>query len=190
MDDETVEAARRGDPAAFTALWECLSPPVQGYVRSKGVGDADDVTSEVFMSVFTKMPEFKGDAAAFRSFVFTVAHHRVVDHIRRESRRRTREVADDAPEPSTSAASVEDTVVAQVGNERARALIESLAPDQRDVLLLRVFGDLTIDEIATILGKRAGAVKALQHRGVRTLRRNIQGRPVSLSAAATIAEVR
>jgi DNA-directed RNA polymerase specialized sigma24 family protein len=52
-----------------------------------------------------------------------------------------------------------------LATERVRALCDRLAPAQRDVLLLRVFGDLTVDQVARVIGKSRGAVKALQRRG-------------------------
>jgi RNA polymerase sigma-70 factor (ECF subfamily) len=54
---------------------------------------------------------------------------------------------------------------------RLRALIEALTPAQRDVLLLRIFGGLTVEEVARAVRRRPGAVKALQRRGLETLRR-------------------
>jgi len=64
---------------------------------------------------------------------------------------------------------VHEDAVARMADASVRAAIEQLAPDQRAVLLLRIIGDLTIEEIARALGKRPGAVKALQRRGLRRL---------------------
>jgi DNA-directed RNA polymerase specialized sigma24 family protein len=61
-----------------------------------------------------------------------------------------------------------------LGSEtRARDLLTGLTPDQRDVLVLRIFGELPLEQVAAILGKRQGAVKALQHRALATLRRTL-----------------
>jgi RNA polymerase sigma-70 factor (ECF subfamily) len=53
-------------------------------------------------------------------------------------------------------------------------VLADLAPDQREVLTLRVVGDLTVEQVADVLGKSRGAVKSLQHRGVAALRRRLQ----------------
>jgi RNA polymerase sigma-70 factor (ECF subfamily) len=55
----------------------------------------------------------------------------------------------------------------------ARDLLAGLTLDQRDVLVLRIFGELPLEQVAEILGKRLGAVKALQRRGLDALRRNL-----------------
>ena len=70
--------------------------------------------------------------------------------------------------------------MAQLGSDWVTAILDSLASDQRDVLLLRVVSDLSIDETATVLGKTPGAVKALQHRALASIRRKIPEAAVSI----------
>jgi RNA polymerase sigma-70 factor (ECF subfamily) len=61
-----------------------------------------------------------------------------------------------------------------------RALCALLAPEQADVVILRILGDLTIDQIAAVVGKTPGAVKQLQRRGLATLRRITESQAVPL----------
>jgi RNA polymerase sigma-70 factor (ECF subfamily) len=75
---------------------------------------------------------------------------------------------------------VEDEASRSVADERVRRLCESLVPDQRDVLLLRLLGGLTVDEVAATLGKTSGAVKALQRRGYGAISRRLQREGVPL----------
>ena len=58
-----------------------------------------------------------------------------------------------------------------IGDRRVDELLQTLSPDQREVLLMRVVADLTLEQTAAALGKRVGAVKALQHRALASLRR-------------------
>ena len=91
--DLLVAAARTGGGWAFGRLWEQLAPSVAAYLRGRGVRDADDVTSEVFLAAFRGIGRFHGDGVAFRSWLFTIAHHKSVDVHRRPA---TREVLVDA----------------------------------------------------------------------------------------------
>jgi RNA polymerase sigma-70 factor (ECF subfamily) len=75
---------------------------------------------------------------------------------------------------------VEGTVVATLGEERVRGLCERLSDDQRDVLLMRLLGRLTIDEVAAVMGRTPGAVKALQRRGFLAISRLIEREGVPL----------
>lgn len=167
--DGLLARARDGSAEAFAAIYADLARPVAGYLRSRGVGDVEDVTSDVFLAVFAGLGRFTGDAAGFRAWVFTIAHRRSVDHWRRVARRPTAvelDPTDDGP-PVRSA---EDLALEGLADERTRELLSALSEDQREVLLLRVVGDLTIEQIADVLGKSPGAVKALQRRGLARLR--------------------
>ncbi len=150
-----------------------------GYLRAHGAGQVEDLSSEVFLGVFTRLRTFTGNEQKLRSWVFTIAHHRLVDALRRESRQ-VRQAEYDPETDERSAANSEDQALAVLGTERVKQLLDTLSPDQREVLLLRIVGDLTVDQIAEILGKTAGAVKALQRRGLTMLRGQLDRQGVPL----------
>jgi RNA polymerase sigma-70 factor (ECF subfamily) len=99
-----------------------------------------------------------------------VAHHRLVDDLRRRSRRGAT-VEYDPRADDRAEGSAEDAALAQLGAARAHELLAPLSADQREVLLLRVIGDLSLEQTAQAVGKPVGAVKALQHRALASLRR-------------------
>lgn len=176
--EQLVTAAQAGGGWAFERLYQHFAPAVAGYLRVQGARDPEDLTSEVFIGAFTRIGGFQGDARSFRSWLFTIAHHRLVD----DRRRRSRTVATEPLEPDSSdnlGGDAEREALALLGNSRVTALLAELSPDQRDVVALRVLGDLSIEETARIVGKRQGAVKALQRRALTTLRRRIERQAVS-----------
>jgi len=181
MDElqDLVEQARDGSPQAFAAIYECLVRQVAGYLRSRGVPDVEDVTSEVLLAVFTGIGGFEGDGDRFRSWVFTIAHRRPVDHWRKAGRTPMTEPLE-STDSGGEVPSAESSALESIGDQRVLALLETLSPDQRDVLLLRIIGDLTVDQVAVVLGKSPGAVKALQHRGLAQLRRVVEAEGVTL----------
>ncbi len=167
-----LAAAQTGAGWACTQLWKDHAPAVAAFVRVRGSREPDDLTSEVFLAVFERLPTFRGDAAGFRSFVFSIAYRRLVDELRMRSRRRdtVELLADDDPRRSASA---EAEAESRIGDQRVRALLNDLPPDQRDVMVLRIVADLTIDQMADIVGKRPAAVKALQRRALERLRKSV-----------------
>ena len=181
LDDAegVIAAARAGSAEAFTAIYTDLAGPVAAYLRAKGVSEVEDVTSDVFLAVFTGMGRFVGDEAALRSWVFTIVHRRVIDGWRRGGRRPD-VVPYDAERDLRVSRSAEVAALELVGEERALALIGLLTDEQRDVLVLRVVADLTVDDVATVLGSTPGAVKALQRRGLASLRRILSRQGVTL----------
>jgi len=174
--DLLVAAARSGGGWAFGRLWEQLAPSVAAYLRGRGVRDADDVTSEVFLAAFRGIGRFHGDGVAFRSWLFTIAHHKGVDVHRRPAAREVLVDAVGAGAPgldSAPARSAEDVAMEQLAGDGAVRQLATLTDDQRAVLLLRVVADLSLAETAEVLGKPVGAVKALQHRALARLRADL-----------------
>jgi RNA polymerase sigma factor (sigma-70 family) len=165
--DELLLRARGGDKDAFGALFQRLSPGVAGYLRAHRCPDVEDVTSEVFLAAFRGISRFEGDAAALRPWLFSLAHRRRVDAIRRAVRRP--QVVDAGPDDDPrSEPSAEDSALAHTGG--ALALLHRLTEDQREVLALRVVADLSLEDTAVALGRSVGAVKSLQHRALEALR--------------------
>lgn len=166
--------ATHGDEAAWARIYRDLAPAVLGYLRANHAPDPDDVLGEVFLQVARDAPGFEGDERGFRAWVFTIAHHRLIDARRRSARRPVEPVAD-PPEPDRPPADdAAEEALARIGAERVAAVLDALSPDQRAVLLLRVLGDLTVREVGRALGKRPGAVKALQRRGLAAVRRELE----------------
>jgi RNA polymerase sigma-70 factor (ECF subfamily) len=113
---------------------------------------------------------FEGDEAGFRSWVFVMAHHRLIDDLRRRRRRPETVVAPDDLGSLRDASDVAGEVERRHTEHDLRRYIERLTPPQRDVLFLRIFGGLTVEEVAKAVRRRPGAVKALQRRGLEALR--------------------
>jgi RNA polymerase sigma-70 factor (ECF subfamily) len=169
---DVVERARGGEPEAFEAIWRYLSPVVLGYLRGHGVADAEDYTSEVFLGVFNKIGRFHGDLADLRTFVFSVAHARLVDSHRRSAARGVHLSYTPEDDPRT-ARSAETDALDSLAAESAYRMLDGLSADQREVVTLRVIADLSLEETATVLGKRVGAVKSLQHRAMEALKKTL-----------------
>ena len=76
---EVLAAAQANAGWAFRRLFDDLARPVVGYLRLQGAPDPDDLANEAFLGAFSNIDRFEGDEEAFRSWVFTIAHRRLVD---------------------------------------------------------------------------------------------------------------
>ena len=178
--EPVLVAARTGEGWAAERLWRCLAPAVAGYLRAQGASEPEDLTSEVFLGVFRTIGTFAGDEPGFRSWVFTIAHRRLVDDRRRAGRRPLPSELSPDHADRYAGRSAEREALRRLGTERVRELCDQLVPDQRDVLLLRLVAGLTVEEVASALGRSEGAVKALQRRALASLRRNLDRQGVPL----------
>ena len=167
---DAVAAAKRGSEAAWAVLYGSLAGPVLGYLRAQGAAEPEDLLGEVFLQLARNIGSFDGHARGFRSWVFMVAHNRIVDERRRRHRRQVDLTAPADLESLQSGADVEAIASEIETSDSIRRLLSVLTEDQRAVLDLRILGGLTIDEIGAVLGKPSGAVKALQRRGLAAIR--------------------
>ncbi len=141
-------------------VYDLLAPAVRGYFRGRGAREPDDLTGDVFVSITRGIDSFRGDAPALRRWVFTIAHHRLVDEYRHA-----------AHDPHVWMAEVPDSSTVDVarGDDLLMRALARLGDDQREVVVLRFVADLSVSDVARIVGKRAGAVKMLQARGLERL---------------------
>jgi RNA polymerase sigma-70 factor (ECF subfamily) len=173
--DEVLVAARRGDPLAYRELYDSLAGRVCGYLSVHGASDAEDLTSEVFLRAFRKLDRFEGNEKQFRSWVFTIAHHLLLDDRRRRGARIETSAFDGDAVNRVAGGDVEDEAIDHLRAEWVTDALAQLSPDQQTVVTRRVVGDLSVEQVSVVTGKPVGAVKALQRRGIATLRRPMAG---------------
>lgn len=168
-----LAAAQVGAAWALDVLYRDLAGAVTGYLRLQGAQDPDDVASEAFLGVFRSLGRFEGDEVAFRSWVFSIAHRRLIDDRRHRSRRPPTRSIEGPDAQWAGSHDVENQVLGVLEAERLARLCDRLSPDQRAVILLRLVADLSLEQVASTLDKRVGAIKALQRRGLEALRREL-----------------
>jgi RNA polymerase sigma factor (sigma-70 family) len=175
---DLLTAARAGDERAWKETFDRLAPVVLGYLRANGAPDPEDTLGETFLQVARDISGFDGDESGFRAWVFTIAHHRLID-ARRYSARRPVELSAEPPEPRKRADDAAEEALERIGLGRVREILAAISDDQRAVLLLRFVGDMSIEDVAKALDKRPGAVKALQRRGLAAAKRQLARKGVS-----------
>ena len=175
-----LEAARVGAEWAWRALYANTAPDLLRYARASRAPDPDDVVGETFFRAVRGLGSFEGDERGFRAWLFTLARNQIVDDHRKLVRRRTEPVPVDVLAEIGPRADAETEALRALAEDHVRSDFDRLTPDQRDVLLLRILGGLTIDEVATVVGKRPGAIKALQARGLAAIRDKIDLGAVTL----------
>jgi RNA polymerase sigma-70 factor (ECF subfamily) len=168
-------AARDGQGWALSELYRALFPRILQYLGAVEPAEAEDVACDTWLDVVDGLERFQGDEAGLRALSFTIARRRLLDLRRRRALGRT---APRGPEASTEARptnGVDETGVSSLGTDPALGLItSSLSPEEADVVLLRVIGDLDVDAVAGIVGTGPSNVRLLQHRAVRRLARVLE----------------
>jgi RNA polymerase sigma-70 factor (ECF subfamily) len=152
-----MEQAMRRTPEE---VYRAFAPAVLGFFRGHGMREPEDLTGDVFVSVTEHLARFRGSDSALRRWVFTVAHHRMIDEFRRTGRPIV------MPDISGSRRSVDD--VEPLDADLVRA-ISDLTDEQREIVVMRFVADLSLHDVAKITGRSTGAVKMAQARGIAAL---------------------
>ena len=172
-DIEAILArARAGDSDALRALFRAYHPRLLRFLRALEPRAADDLAGDVWLAVAGRISRFEGGEAGFRAWLFAIARNRLADHRRRAARRPRLVPLDDAEPaaPDDPAATALDQLSAQDAVDR---LVADLSPDQTEVVLLRVVGGLSVDEVAALTGRSPGSVRVIQHRALKRLARTL-----------------
>jgi RNA polymerase sigma-70 factor (ECF subfamily) len=182
---EVLARAQAGDADALTVLYRALNPGLERYLESRAPGSAEDLAADTWIAAAGAIGRFRGDEADFRGWIYTIARNRAVDEHRRSRRRPETAPLDGSADDEEADVGVvvdpaEDAALDALEAEAVLGLVRRLPPDQADVIMLRVVAGLDTDRVARVLGKRPGAVRVLQHRGLRNLERLLgPGRPES-----------
>jgi RNA polymerase sigma-70 factor (ECF subfamily) len=172
--DDVLAAAQTGAEWAIAVLYRSLQPGLLRFLRAKAPQDAEDIASQAWLEVARALPQFTGQEDEFAALVFTVARRRLIDQ-RRAARRRPVELAgDETLEALPAASPAEDEALVHLqGEEAARRIAELLPAEQAEIVLLRVVGGLSVDQVARLVGRRPGTVRVLQHRALRHLAKHL-----------------
>ncbi len=170
-DKQANEEARllklaRDEPTAFAPLYERYFPRIYAYcLRRVGSNEeAEDLTSVVFTRALTGVGSYRGGSVV--AWLFRIAHNAVANHLRD---RRPQLPFDTAFHPMSSE-DLSDGIVRAEERKHLARLLAALPDEQREILVLRLVGELTAREIGEVIGKREGAVRVALHRIVRGLR--------------------
>jgi RNA polymerase sigma-70 factor (ECF subfamily) len=165
-----LSAAKRFDRDALAEIYDLYQAELYRYAyRQLGnPQQAEDCVSETFSRFLAALRGGKGPRKYLRAYLFRIAHNWISDQYRRTP---PTEVQFDLELLADNHQDLEETVISGIAQDRVRASLALLTPDQRQVIILKFLEGWRNDEIAAALGKPVGAVKSLQHRGLAALRR-------------------
>ena len=189
--DAAVLAAKEGAPWAWEQLYTWLSPRLLGYLRARGSRDPEGALGETWLQLARNAATFEGDATGFRSWAFTVAHHRVIDEARQRKRTPPTRAIDEVladDQHSLGVIDTENEALAAVELDELVGSIGFLSDLQKSTLLLRIIGDLSVAQTAKALGKSESAIKTAQYRAISTLRDRLVN-PATKSVSPSVTEM-
>lgn len=171
---QLVRRAQSGDPDAFARLYDGYIDRIYRYVYFRVTHDqtAEDLSAQVFLKAWEKLEGYKPGKAPFLAWLYTIARNTVIDHYR----------------TLKETVVLEETHIFQVDPSQAisermdrateisslRAALQELTEEQQQVLSLKFIAGLNTAQVAHQMGKRPGAIRALQMRALQTLAKQLE----------------
>jgi RNA polymerase sigma-70 factor (ECF subfamily) len=173
-ETQIVKKAVKGDEAAFGELYDAYVDSIYRfiYLRVEDQQTAEDITSTVFLKSWEKLGSYKERGVPFRAWLFRIARNAVIDHYRTRKEAAPLEAVVNTYD--TDARTVSESVGTRLEAEKVIEVMQQLTADQRNVLTLKLVHGLNTKEVARALGKRQGAVRALQMRGLQALAKSME----------------
>ncbi len=172
-DLELVARARRGDQDAYAALFDRHFSRIFAYCRARTLDSAlaEELAVSTFTRAFTHLDRFRWQGHDWIAWLFRIAHRLCIDaHRARQARPQTVTLLETQPAVADPAREAER----RLEGDALRALVSRLSEPQQTVIRLRFFHDLSTRQVARVLGRRVGAVEALQHRALAALREQLR----------------
>lgn len=161
------------DEKAFEELYEYFFPRVYNFVfaRLKNVTDADDVTSVTFMKMNESLSNYVPSKAGFSTWLFRIASNALIDHVRRQDRRKETEWEDTFEPVAPKKEEPESVVTTSETSQELLFALDKLNERERRIVELKFWGDLDTSSIAEVMSMSEGNVRVTLHRALGKLKK-------------------
>jgi len=171
QDEESlIRRAQQRDQVALTQLYEENFDKIYRYIVLK-IGnrtEAEDLTQQVFLNALRSISSYRFKGMPFSSWLYRIAHNQVVDYLRKKSRRATVSLDESITSGEDDPQKVAER---KLDIEELAEAAKKLTAAQQEVISLRFTSEMSVAEVAEVMGRSVGAVKALQHSAIVTLRK-------------------
>lgn len=170
-ESELISLACEGDSTAFGQLYQNYVDQIYNYIyfRTSNPKDAEDICSRVFLRALHHIERYEDRGYPFSAWLYRIAHNLVVNWYRDQERSDEISLGDQYPPPRMEG-NVEDRIEKEDENKALLAIIKNLPEDRKELLILKHVEGLTNYEIGKIMDRTEGAIKALYHRTLESLR--------------------
>lgn len=169
LNTDTLVRARRGDSGVITALYERYRLVIFRYLFYR-VGDqqaAEDLTSEVFLRMLHALDGYRPQNTSFQAWLFQIARNLAIDHYRKMGLHNHIHLEENV---ISQGEGTDAAVEHRLDNQQLRRALAKLNEVQRDVIVMRFVAGMPITQVAQTLHKSEDSIKAIQRRGLQSLR--------------------
>ncbi|KKU91520.1 MAG: RNA polymerase ECF-type sigma factor [Candidatus Jorgensenbacteria bacterium GW2011_GWA1_48_11] len=173
-EDKLVNKAKNGEARAFGQLYDTYLTPIYRFVFLRVGGskaDAEDICHQTFLKAWQNIKDYEFQGFPFSSWLYRIAQNTVIDYYRTKKPNLDMEIVPEDALSETSA--IDEKIDRDFELRTVRLAIAKLEPDQQNVILMKFVNDLSNKEIAAVLGKSEGAIRVIQHRALKQLKKHV-----------------
>ena len=171
---EVVKKAQTGDPFAFSQLYENFFLRIYRYtfMKTGNSEDAEDLTQEVFLKVIRSISKYKEKETPFASWLFRIARNTIIDYVRKRQKY-TSNLPLEGLNELIANVDVENSVITSINIEEIKNHMKNLTELQNEVITLRFFGQLSLEETSKVISRNVNATKNIQYSALTALRKQM-----------------
>ncbi len=156
---------------SFSSYYEEYAQAIYAYLyyRTRDKGSAEDLTSQTFLKALEKFDSFNENKGGFKAWIYQIARNALVDHYRSNKPTRDLETAFDL----AGEEDVEEAVKRSENRERVQKALACLNEQQRDLVMLRLWDELSFKEISEFLGKTEASIKMMFYRALQDVEKQL-----------------
>lgn len=172
-EEKLIKKAQNGETEAFGVLYDKHIEPIYRFVYLKvsHQADAEDITQQVFLNAWQNIRRYQSRGFPFSSWLYKIAHNSVIDYYRTNKSRLNLDLE------TVGEISVDINFSSQIdqrlGLDVIKKAVKKLPPDQQTIVIMKFVEEMSNKEIAKILGKTEGALRVLQHRALKQLKKHL-----------------
>lgn len=173
-EEELIKKAKEREAEAFGLLYDQYLPVIYRFIflKTGNKAAAEDLAHQVFLNAWQNIENYQSRGFPFSSWLYRIAHNTVVDYFRTEKKHFSLETV---KEISTNS-NLEEKIDQKFDLNLIKAAIKELSAEQQSVVIMKFVEELSNKEIAAALGKSEGAIKIIQHRSLKNIKKNINGK--------------
>ena len=171
---EVVIQAQDGKLGAFTQLYEFFFLEIYRYtfVKIGNIQDAEDLTQEIFLKVIKSINKYREKGTPFSSWLFRIARNTIIDHLRKQQKNMSIVPIENISELKSDN-NLEKSAILALNIKEMKEQMDNLSELQKEVLILRFFGQLSLEETSKVISRNVNATKNIQHSALASLRKKI-----------------
>ncbi len=175
-EEKLIKKAQKGEKEAFGLLYDKYIDQIYRfvYLKTNNKQDSEDLSQQIFLNAWENIKNYQPKGFPFSSWLYKIARNLIVDYYRTKKVNLDLEDASEKEYDFFSKGDLELDLETKIEIEKVKKVILQLPSEQQNLIIMKFIEELSNKEIAQILNKSEGAIRVLQHRALKQLKKILE----------------